>query len=439
MENITENITWTDFKENLKKHHEWLGAFDRSAVDEAISRINSKSMNHYEPLLINTLLKEGSEALDRCLTLQKESYVLEIAAVEAAASYKLFKDLTEIDEELETNALSLKRLEKEKCGYSKASSMYTSDKGFSEHDRTLSESSQEDISAAIERQKLLKRRWAIREEYEAVFDSYHNEPQNPFNFKWREERIVNLMEDDLLEAYEKLKAAYIGIKTVYNVDMPLPELINDQSLDDLVMWTRNVIRFLDIEAQQEVSYDLVIPLTQEWRPSGEPLINKDEFQRAIDQPGHVVNFEFELSDVFFNHERVRLRGVGLAFGTRVYKNQTTTLETWGYWRLRATINTPKQPDVMQPSIYYNRPPVVLGNVAPFGRMMGVAMSTGPETYNLDPRGKWKIAINKLSVFSDEKTANINEGFFSNVLKDLKLYLQVVVKPLPNINTVFAPD
>ncbi len=138
------------------------------------------------------MLKEASEALDRCLALRREAYELEIAAVKAAADYQLFLDLDPTDAELDTIALAIPRLQGEQSGYHKASMSYT-DKGFQGHDETLSSSAQDDLDAARKRQALLTRRRDTRKQYEKDYDSRHTTAGNAHNFGERMRRIVPLL------------------------------------------------------------------------------------------------------------------------------------------------------------------------------------------------------------------------------------------------------
>ncbi len=426
---LQSSAAWSGFKTRLQTKSPWLDAFTDSAVVQAIELIKLKLENPYEPLLLETMLKEASEALDRCLALRREAYELEIAAVKAAADYQLFLDLDPTDAELDTIALAIPRLQGEQSGYHKASMSYT-DKGFQGHDETLSSSAQDDLDAARKRQALLTRRRDTRKQYEKDYDSRHTTAGNAHNFGERMRRIVPLLADDLQEAYEKLLAAHTGIQTIYNQDFPLPALDGEGAVDALVMWTREIIRFLDIEKQQEVSYDLVVPLTQKWGSSQAAILPYDALRKCIDNPDRQKTISFELGDVFPSQDRVRLRAIGLAFGSAPVGTDFGSTDRLGYWRLRATIHTPKQPKVTQPGSFYQRPPVVFGNVSLHSHAVPMAISSGPECRNLDPRGTWTIVLSRLAVFCDEKEAHIehdpNTEFY--LIKDLKLHLSVVAKP-----------
>jgi hypothetical protein len=433
MSNSKQIVSWANFKLNLQARSKWLDAFEDSATIQAIARIESKPHNSYEPLLLENLLKEASAALDRCLLKRREAYDLEIAAVKAAADYELFLELAEIDALLETNALATEKLKKEINGYRDSASMFKIDNGFAKHDETLSESAQEELTAAAERLDLLKKRWLIRKKYESEYNLRHTMPGNAHNFKERMNRAVTLLSDDLQEAYEKILAVQIGLKAIYGNSISVPDLQGENVLDELVLWTREVIRFLDIESQEEVSYDLVIPLTQPWRPSEESIIDEDVFHSCVKKKDPMAIFSFDLSDVFFNQERVRLRGFGLAFGSPA----SYSYEALRFCRLRATVHTPKQTKVNEPGSYYFRPPIVLGNIAVHGGDQPLNINYGLECRNIDPRGEWKIVVNKLAVAADNDRVSIDKVFGAN-LRDLKLYLKVVAKPVHNPDSVFVP-
>lgn len=432
-------LAWPKFKSGLQRRSSWLEAFSNSAVVQAIELVKAKPANDYEPLLLETTLKEASAALDRCLALQRQAYELEISAVKAAAEYELFLQLADLDASLETNALGIPGLQAEESGFRQASSLYTLDKGFPKHDATLSDRAKAGLTAAAERQALSKQRWEVRKKYEAEYHSRHTAPGNAHNFKERMERTVVLLADDLQEAYEKLVGVQRGLKAIYKKDLPLPALQGEGALDELVLWARDVIRFLDLESQQECNYDLVIPLSQKWRPSEKPIVTPQVLWQAVDQQGPQKVIRFELGDVFFNQERVRLRAVGLAFGAEPVGDQVGSMDRYAYWRLRATIHTPRQPSLTSPGTYYSRPPIVLGSVSAYGRSIPVAMRSGPECQNIDPRGEWTIVLNKYSVWSDSDAQTVESSpQHARTIADLKLFLSIVAKPLPQAASVFVP-
>ena len=444
MQENTPYQAWLNFKSSLKENSEWLAAFDESAVAQAIKIIKSKPRNYYEPLLLESMLKEASAALDRCLAFRRDAYDLEIAAVKAAAEYQLFLNLSEKEYLLDLNALSVPRLKVELAGYKQASSLYSSDdKGFAKHDETLSDSSDADIGIAADREKLLKERLEIRKKFEADYHLRHITPGNAHNFVERLERTVPLLADDLQEAYEKLFATQIGIKAIYNVDIPIPKLQGEGIVDELVIWARDAIRFLEIESSKESNYNLVLPLIQKWVYPEKPIMDPGDFRRSSQQEGFERTFIFDLDkDVFFNQEHVRLRSVGLSLGASPPTNDPGTyISSKAYWRLRATIHTPRQPNLMDPGKFYYRPPVVLGDVAVFGHMVPVAMSAGTECRNVNPQGKWKIVVGKFGVWANDRTAQaFGETWWNNpnFVLDLKLHLNIIAKPLPDKDSVFGP-
>ena len=429
---------WSEFKKNLQTASNWLDAFVRPAITQAIKIIKKNPVNNYEPLLLEIHLQDASKALDRCLSLRREAYELEIAAVAAAADYKLFLDLEKFDKELEINALNRESLEEETGGFNDASVKHDPQSGFSIHDETLSKSAKAKSHSANNRIGILDQHWQIRHKYRSDYNSRHTTPGNAHNYKERMIAKIALLVDDLQEAYEKLVATSRGIKGVYGIDMPVPGLQGEAILDTLVIWARDVIRLLDIERQYESTYEVVIPLAQKWG-SGEPLVSHNRFRKAIEASGEKTVIDFDLSDgIFFNQDRIRLRGVGLAFGSEPAKAAEDTLDRFAYWRLRAAIHTPPQQKSDKPGEYYSRPPIVLGNVSVFGRSVPLAQSMGQSVYNVDPRGQWRIVLNKYSVWSDTDKARIDEGFFSSVIKDLKLYLKIVSKQQPGADSPFLP-
>lgn len=435
--------TWSDFKLKLLSTSPWLDVFVEPFGSSVAKSLATITATRYERLLVEPMLRDISSGLDRCLAYRKEAHELDIAAVKSAVDYELFLNLTTLDIELEQNALGNERLTEDVEGYLKASDAFASrpsdlSEGFRLHDGALSRSASVGLNSSATRQTLLAKRWDVLKRYHAEYNLRHTSPGNAHNYRERFQRLLRLFEDDLLEVYEKALAVALGFKTIYGIELPTPDTDSPEFLDSLVLWARRCIQTLDLQGQSEVAYDVVIPIAQPWRLGKGPLVDSSALWNIIEANTDKKIVKFDLSDVFFNQRNTRVRSIGIAFGASPTSANDTTMDRYAYWRLRAVIHAPPQPDIVNPGTYYSRPPIVFGNVAVFGRSVPVATESGLACYNVNPSGKWKIVINSLGVWSDENEANVEGGLFTRIIRDLKLHMRVVSMPLHGSDTVFLP-
>jgi hypothetical protein len=436
-------------KERLAAGSPWLAELAGEAEDEAKKRIEARGGGaKHEPLLVEQLLSDISSSLDRCLEYRREAAELEIAATKAAADYDLFRSLVEIEADLELNALAIPTLKVQADGYAASSSAYGGEdpalnRGFQAHDDVLAKSAGSGLSLADERLELLKKKRDLVVAYQDAYNVRHTTPGNAHNYVERRRRVVELLTDDLAEALDKSEAVSRGVRTIFGTDIPPPKVEEAELIDRLVMWTRRVIKLLDLQAENDVTYDLLIPFAQPWRGDKDPLINKrDLWGRIEDKSTPIKRITVKLDNVFHNQRSVRLRSVGLSFGADPERapSGSDILDEYAYWRLRATIHPPPQPEAAgAPGGSSRRPPIVLGNVAVFGRSVPIATEGGLAVHNLNPIGEWTVLLNAWAVWANEERTRIEGGFWERVVQDLKLYLRVVAEPTTRSDSVFWPS
>lgn len=226
-------------------------------------------------------------------------------------------------------------------------------------------------------------------------------------------------------------------------------------LDELVSSVRRASRLMDAHRQNEITYDLVVPLCQPWNASSAALIDAKQLLEYGKNP-HRQPLSFELANVFHNQTNVRIRAVGLSFGNTDEPRSTSTSTSsssssskpWGIsgqtdttgtsksesdgtamaavfakYRIRATIHTPEQEN--EDGSKYSRPPIVLGNLSIFGGGAPIALETGPQCQNIDPTtGKWRIFLENSAVHSGPSAIPLFDKKGRSVIHDLKLHLRI---------------
>lgn len=448
-------MNWNETKERLSISYPWLAAFAQPIEFAALAKVHDVRKNNlrYEHLLVEPLLRDISALIERCLAYRREARDLEIAAVRTCLEYEEFLERSKLDEELELLGLRTEQLSAEERFYAKASMEF----GKSDHpletghrELTTGQSSiaNLDIADADTRKKLISARWALTKRIKEEYQRRHTEPGNSHNYRWRMERIVELFAEDLSEAYQKAQAVSGGIKIIYDRESapPEPSANNIRYLDDFVGWTRDTIRYVEYEAQYETEYEIVIPLVQQWRWDGSPIIEarafKERFKKGAsdEQTFPLITLAFNLQDVFHHQERVRVNSIGLTYATDFVNVDgiDANMAKDSYSRIRATIRTPEQESPWKKGEKYRKPPVILGSVSVYSGNTPLATESGPIVYNINPLGDWEIALEPLVAWKDKERLALYVSWFNNSVEDLKLHLRVVSKPNLSMKSAFRP-
>lgn len=120
------------------------------------------------------------------------------------------------------------------------------------------------------------------------------------NFGWRLMQVQKLFDADFVDAYTRLKAAEIGLSTIFGIVAPLPAAADEKALTDLVLWLRErlteLTALLDREFRTVVVVALDVLLGAGW---------------AAAMTGGVIAFRLDASKHFPRMKLVRLRGLQL--------------------------------------------------------------------------------------------------------------------------------
>jgi len=449
-------MTWTAVKERLSKNAAWLHAFAEPIDIAALPRIQSRLQNSpfaYDCLLLEQLLTDVSALVERCLSYRREARDLEIASVRTCLDYEEFTERSKLDEELELLGVRFSQISREQAAYTKAASEFDKGKeplgrGNFELASGQSNVAGLDLTDAATRKELISKRWAITRRIREEYQRRHTEPGNAHNYKWRMDRIVELYAEDVAEAYQKALSVSDGLKVIYAhlTTPPKPNADNPRYLDDLVSWTRDVIRFVECESQYEAQYELVLPLVQPWRWHGKPIVEPNDFRERFkkhdsnDADFPLIKINFSLNDVFHHQDRVRLASIGLTFATDFVDKDGLDGNMAGdsYARVRATIKTPEQASPLGPAAKYRKPPVILGSVSVFSGNTPLAVEGGPLVHNISPVGDWEIVFEPLITWKEEDRKALYYRWFNNVVRDVKLHLRVISKPHSSAESAFRP-
>lgn len=435
---------WTDQKLALVNAGYLNTIFEQSTEDSVRRALQTSSgvdpypgdEYDYEPRLIHQHSASIAQLLERVLAYRREARDLEILAVKVAMDQRLFDLVAPIDEELELARLgdphqlqlAVKSQKEAASNFGEAEPLSA---GFSAlasgriAELEVQQSSYEQLCKRIR-----DRHQGIRD-YHDVYRSKHSAPGNAHNYSERANRVIRLMVQDLKETYAKARAVEIGIQSLWQRKFEVPRPEGLYFIDDMVDWSRDVVRFLEHRAELEVQFDLVVPLVQPWLYGGAAVYPSDEFAKAISNSSAVspIALTFKLTKEHFCGLRVRALSVGLSYGNETDivdqsgVDRNATRDTYG--RLRTVVVAPKQE--YDNSLSPRRPQFVLGSVGLFAGASATDTCTSNVVYYIDPVGEWNIIIFPFAVFKDGTRQLIKEGLDRTApLADLKLHFRLTV-------------
>lgn len=456
--------TWEEIKSALLPNYGFLSPFvptvDKATIDRINELLNSGKLEQfrYEPLLVESLLADCSTLLDRCLAYRREAREFEAEAVRFAIEYEKTNELLDLEERLDksTSEQHLLAAEAQLLGVAAEQFSEATDlgPGFSMQTRSASDTASARSQIWESRIKILGERRAVLRKWQEAYMARHKAPGTAHNYEERMSRLVQFLAEDLYEAHRKSDALFQGIRRIHGSEVLLPPLA-EGVLDELVSSVRRASRLMDAHRQNEITYDLVVPLCQPWNASSAALIDAKQLLEYGKNP-HRQPLSFELANVFHNQTNVRIRAVGLSFGNTDEPRSTSTSTSsssssskpWGIsgqtdttgtsksesdgtamaavfakYRIRATIHTPEQEN--EDGSKYSRPPIVLGNLSIFGGGAPIALETGPQCQNIDPTtGKWRIFLENSAVHSGPSAIPLFDKKGRSVIHDLKLHLRI---------------
>lgn len=436
MPTTTGAINYPAFKRRLIREGVLNKAFLRSADHMAIVATKAaarSAKSPYEPLLYETWIEDLGASLDRILSYRREARDLEVLAVKAAADYLLFCEQSKIELEQQVLALREKVKLSQKQTQSNAAAKFSGTSSLEAGFKTIAAGTAKDIDAELKdvgsEEALLNAKQKLLQNYQDAYFHRTTEDGNAHNYTQRASLLWRLLNEEVLDCYLKAVAIGKGIERIYGVNVSFNGAPAATTfIDDLVFWCRGIVRQLAIVKQDEVEYDVTVPLVQPVTSSGRPVVDELVFDNALMQTlanNQPFNLNFNLASTSFAAGKVRVKRVGLSYGTETKILDSGTdrnFTTDSYARYQATIATPDQSTVAGVPAY--RPAVQLGAVTVFGSGIAVCSSDGLECQNIDPNGTWSITIQPNPVYKDRNRQNIGAGIAAVPIKDLKLHLKL---------------
>jgi len=429
---------WTRFKTSLAKQSPWIEAF----VPDLNRRIQAaivaeSSSGSYEPLMIETLMRDLASVLDRSLSLRREARDLEIQAVKAAADYQLFCETFPLDLELELNRLEIERhkIDEEQAKAASAAFDASTDKdplarGFSITSAGSGQSSANAVKTAERSRELIVKKYDALRRYQEQYHHRHKAEGGSHNFQQRSNNVLRLLGQDLAEARAKASAAFLGIKTLFGKEFALPSEASTDYLTDMVLVVRDAARFLEQEAQSEEAFDLTFPLVQPWLAhtgNAKALAENKALIAALKDPRRPV--EFDPSPIFEKFARVRITRVGASIGLLldIGVNAVTGLPydpgrsaKLGAYRLKIELHLPKQQLETQTSRI-----LTLGNVGILGTSSPLNVVDGLQVHNTSPKGLWRLYFHPFSVYSTIAQEPVEPSNQAELVSDVKIHVRAI--------------
>jgi len=429
---VSQEITlkrWTEKKADLiALGYDWLpvlpaGAITLDEVIAAAALTAGKAVNQYDPYRVEQLLGDVSRLLDRIFSYRKEGYDLDISATTWALDYQLFRDQLNDQIALEQVAYVGEQQEIERDAQQKAAAAFAQANdplapGFKEAAIGKSGSSDAVVTGETDRRARIQAKWDRLSLHQDDLQARHTMPGGSLNFGDRLTRLEKLLSEDVIECYQKAAAANLGLSAVYGINEPLPAPNDVDFLDYLLSWTRNVLRELEIDQQDDVDFDHIIPLTGP-ASDGTRLISQPAYSGAI-QIGGAGTLNVDLTNYFDAlYGRLWVRGVALSLGLADQGDPYQRL-----YRVSGQVFPPPTPDLSDPKKFSARPPAILSGIFLDDPSAEVKPYKGPNINNLDPRGVWTIIINQNFGAAD----NVGHPRDPKILTDIKLHLLLTGRP-----------
>jgi len=217
------------------------------------------------------------------------------------------------------------------------------------------------------------------------------------NYLQRFERAREVFVNEFKNAYSKLVAVQDGLKVVYDISTPLPEITDSGYLDKLYLWATNTVYRLDHHSLQQHDYVVYLPLSQgHFSPEADNdsqkhvLVSNFTEQRAAG----VFTFELPKEKIFPNIDNPRIRKVAVLVRD---DQQNPWFEAYS-----VKVAAPAQKNAQSQLI--SQPPLETTAYSSMQSMAQSAPYVGSLYHNTDPTaGEWQISIAKRGSRNTDRT------------------------------------
>lgn len=227
---------------------------------------------------------------------------------------------------------------------------------------------------------------------------------------------------DLIEAYCRARAAALGLKAIYQVDVPVPDITDIGYLDQLILWARKATYELEKKMffVREATVFFALNDGSTGAPAGAPpvydsprIMTLDAFRVA--RSGGT--FTFNLSDDFFKRLNLKLNNPRLK-GIDVSVVPNDTKQPLQFWRVfvkppvkKIIVATGVQPYAYEANVF-----VPAATYIAHAAELGVVPNQR-EVNNVSPIGEWTIRIEPKSIFGNIDT---NNDYVDNLLVRMRI-------------------
>ncbi len=258
--------TIRDLSKALRPKYPWL-KFLAEAPDldetlreelKGITPTDARAYNHRQ---FDSLLRDVSGLLDRCLAYRREYQELSGEALRQAMDYKFFDDQRQVSEELELapwiGDLKTVDVTARSLAIAKFDSVAGREPlalGFSALAKAEQAVSEHTVASEATRRTLVARRWGVLARHQDSLKHLHEIEGHPLNFGDRAGRVLGFLKEDFREATLKTLAAQRGINKIFGYDSGYIWANDKHPLDRLVVLTRKLIRAVDRCSQFEFNF-----------------------------------------------------------------------------------------------------------------------------------------------------------------------------------------
>jgi hypothetical protein len=218
------------------------------------------------------------------------------------------------------------------------------------------------------------------------------------NYVARFEFLKQLFDIDLKEAYSRALSAYVGLRAIHSIDIPLPTLTDTGYLDKLAIWARTVT--YELEKKFFNRRDTIIAFAlNDLAAAGAPSNDLPSImnQSTFDSGRASGTWTFNILEAFFQRlnakfKNPRLRGLD----AHVFVNDDKA--PMQFWRILLKLPSQKVPLVSGLPTYSYEPEVYVPmSTYPRHVVESLELPNQREVYNIAPVGEWTVRIEGKSI------------------------------------------
>jgi len=234
---------------------------------------------------------------------------------------------------------------------------------------------------------------------------YMTQPGSGNNHVQRFNFLKQLFDRELIEAYRRAQSVAVGLKAIYGIDKPLPELVDIGYLSQLALWEKDIYYTMELRVMQTIQTTLAVGLRKNADPNALPGFIADADFVAGRQAG---TLKFNLPTSFFYSTTAKLKNPRLK-GLEAYLWAEANPKVLDYIRVSVTLPDQSIRDGGN-KIWSNLPTVILP-LATFPQGPEFNILSRREVRNANPLGDWIIQIDKRTLTDKENAESVLHNLF----------------------------